>query len=223
MGPKISTVVSGIAGTVKLTVFGASGKVGRQVVALALEHGYEVVAFVHSHDPFTPQEKLKVIKGDIRDRAAVAAALAGSTAAISALGSWGTKDKDVVSTGMRSIIPAMEQLGITRLVTLTGAGALWSGDTPGLMTRSSHALMGMAASKILRDSEEHLRLLDASRLDWTCLRSPVMRSHGRPMYRLDKQIPLPWASIPRAAVARALVNELKNLDWTRSAPFLHAK
>ncbi len=204
----------------QLTVFGASGKVGRQVVALALQQGYQVVAFVHSQDPFAADDKLKVVKGDIHDRAAVAAALAGSGAAISALGSWGTKQKDILASGMRAIIPAMEQIGVTRLVTLTGAGAYWSGDQPSVLDKLSHGVMRAAAPKILRDGEEHLRLLEASKLEWTCLRSPVMRG-GNTRYRLDLRPPPLWAAIPRPAVAQALVNQLKNHDYVRSAPFIH--
>jgi putative NADH-flavin reductase len=207
----------------QITIFGASGKVGRQVVALALQQGYRVVAFVHSQDPFAANDKLKVVKGDIRDRAAVAAALSGSSAAISTLGSWGTRNKNVVTTGMRAIIPAMEQIGITRLVTVTGAGARWSGDRPGFLDRLGHVLLRIAAAKILQDGEEHLRLLDESRLEWTCLRSPVMSKRRGSDYRLDLQPPVPWAAIPRPAVAQALVIQLKNLDYVRSAPFIHRR
>lgn len=190
-------------------MFGASGKVGREVVAVALTRGHEVVAFVHRHNPFADEAGeawLRVITGDVSDPAAVSGAIAGSEAVISCLGSWGTKDKNVVSTGMRTIIPAMERAGVRRLVTVTGAGAQWSGDRPGLVERAGHCLLGLAAAKILRDGEEHLRLLAASSLDWTAVRSPVMRSAGPTGYRLTRRPPWPLATIPRAAVARCLVD-----------------
>lgn len=204
----------------QLTIFGASGKVGQQVVALALEQGYQVVAFVHNHDPFAVNDKLTVIKGDVRDRAAVTAALGGSRAVISTLGSWGTKDKNTLTRGMQAIIPAMEQIGVTRLITLTGAGAAWTGDRPNLIDRLGHALLRLVAPKILYDGEEQLRLLEGSRLDWTCLRSPVMRPAGKIRYRLDLRPPALWATIPRPAVAQGLVNQLKNLDYLHLAPYI---
>lgn len=206
----------------RVTVFGASGKTGRQVVAVALERGHEVVAFVHSHNPFEVHRNLKVVKGDIRDRTAVAAAITESKAVISALGSWGTKEKNIVSTGMQAIIPAMEQMKVKRLVTLTGGGARWSEDQPGFVDRVSHSLMGVAAGKILRDSEEHLRLLDASKLEWTTVRSPVMKARGAPTYYLDFQAPSVVATIPRPAVAQALVDQLESFDVLRKAPYIHA-
>lgn len=206
----------------QVTIFGASGKVGQQVTMRALEKGYEVVAFVHSHNPFPLHHNLKIVKGDIRDRVAVAAALAGSTAAISTLGSWGTKEKDVVSRGMQAIIPAMEQIGIKRLVTVTGAGARWSSDHPGIVDRLGRAMLLVISPRILRDGEEHLQLLTASNLEWTSLRAPIMNADDASAYNLDHNAPPLWEQIPRATVAKAIVDELESFNFLRSAPYIHS-
>lgn len=205
----------------QLTVFGASGKVGSKVVALALERGYRVMAFVHSHDPFERHVALRVVKGDIHDQASVTAAISGSDAVISTLGSWGTKEKNIVSVGMQVIIPSMERAEIKRLVTLTGAGSFWQEDQPNYIDRLSHALLGLTAPKILRDGEEHLRLLDDSKLDYTCVRSPVMRATGSTNYRLNLRSPVAWATIPRPAVVKCLIDQLETAEHFRSAPFIH--
>src|SRR4051812_42365964 len=99
----------------QVTVFGASGKVGRLVVAEALQRGYSVKAFVHSRNPFEDSPKLKVVKGDVYDSDDVAKALRGSDAVISCLGSWGSKRRDVLSSAMRMIIPAMTEQKIGRI------------------------------------------------------------------------------------------------------------
>ena len=75
----------------RITVFGASGRAGQGVVALALRKGYEVTAFVHQQNPFKEHACLTVVQGDINDRAAIIAAVSESDAVISTLGSWGTK------------------------------------------------------------------------------------------------------------------------------------
>ena len=92
-----------------MTVFGASGKVGRLVVMQALKRGYSVVAFVHSHDPFVATTNLRVVKGDIYNADDVGKALKGSEAVISALGSWGTKNRNVLSSAMKVVIPDMDE------------------------------------------------------------------------------------------------------------------
>lgn len=204
----------------RITVFGASGKVGRQVVQLALGDGHQVKAFVHSNNPFEPQGGLSVVKGDIHDEVAVQEAVQGSEAVISCLGSWHTKSKDIVSSGMRTIIPVLEVGGPTRLITLTGGGAIWEKDKPSMFDRLSHRLLSIGAGKILYDGEEHLRMLSASKLDWTAIRSPVMTNGQASGYKLVIDLPPPWALIPRATVARCLVNQLSTRENLRSAPVI---
>ncbi len=204
----------------RITVFGASGKVGQQVVALALDKGYEVTAFTHSHQPFAAQKRLKIVTGDVGDRTDIRTALEASEAVISTLGSWHTKTKHVLTSGMESIIPAMEEQGIQRIITLTGAGALWSGDQPNTFDKLNHALLKLIAPKILLDGEIHLQLLTASELEWTCVRSPVMTGSSRSRYSLRTKLPSPFATIPRAAVAHCLVDQLEDQGHIHAAPII---
>jgi putative NADH-flavin reductase len=106
----------------KITVFGANGNVGRLVVENALHQGHEVIAFIHGDNPFKASDKLSVIKGDIYNQKDVEKALNGSQAVISTLGSWGTPNKNILSAGMKNIIPKMQDAGINRIISLTGAG-----------------------------------------------------------------------------------------------------
>src|SRR4051812_21694445 len=99
-----------------LVIFGASGKVGRIITQKALKNGHSVTAFVHNHADFPHHPMLTIYRGDIRDPASVAKAIKGADAVISALGSWGTPTKNILSEGMRVIIPAMEAQGIRRIV-----------------------------------------------------------------------------------------------------------
>jgi putative NADH-flavin reductase len=206
--------------SMQITVFGASGKVGRQVVILALEHGHEVNAFVHSHNPYKNEPRVKVFKGNVKDKESVTAAIQGSDAVISALGSWGTKSKNIVSSGMVTIIPAMQEQDIARLVTVTGAGAFWSKDKPGLLAKAGHSLIRVAGRKVLQDSEKHLELLEKSSLLWTAVRSPIMTNNNGITYTLGFKAPGLWALIPRKAVAESLLDLAENNEYPRQAPFI---
>ena len=92
----------------RITIFGANGRVGHLVVEGAMDAGHDVTAFVHHESKFPKNTKLKVVQGDIHDAKDVARAVKGADVVISALGSWGTKRKDIVSSGMANIIPAMQ-------------------------------------------------------------------------------------------------------------------
>lgn len=204
----------------QITVFGASGKVGRLVVAEALARGHSVVGFTHSHTSFKHHAQLRILQGDVHNSRAVANSLRGSEAVISVLGSWGTPTKDIVAAGIRSIIPAMQAQQISRVVSLTGAEAHDTTDHPMFWRRLSHFGARIAARKILHDGEEHIRLLRASGLDWTVLRSPVMTGKSDIFYRLTLKPLTPWQTIPRCAVAKALVDQLEGPGYINAAPFI---
>jgi len=203
-----------------ITVFGASGKVGRLVVANALSQGYTVKAFVHSHGDFTEHPNLTIVKGDIYAALDVATAIEGAYAVISTLGSWGTPKKDVLSAAMHYIVPAMRAGGITRIVSLTGADARASGDTLGIIHRLSHLGINIVAGKILDDSERHISLLERSELDWTVIRSPIMTSRKSTIFTLTHTRPLPWSTITRQCVALALLAELGPDHHSQQALFI---
>ena len=204
----------------QVTVYGASGRVGRLVVAALLASDYTVVAFVHSRNPFTAQPNLQIFTGSVDDTAAVTAAAAGSHLLISTLGSWGTKSKDVVSTGTAAMIQAASEHGIKRIITLTGSSAFCVSDKPTLADRLTHRLLSMIAGQILNDGETHLKLLEASGLDWTAIRSPAMLGFGSSDYRLIKRLSSLVATIPRRAVVACLVDRIKATDEYGKAPVI---
>lgn len=204
----------------QITVFGAAGKVGQQVVRLLQADGYAVAVFVHTNNPFTDAPGLQVIQGSVTDLTAVSKAIAGSDAVISALGSWGTAHKDVVSTGTDIIIQAMKAANVNRLVAVTGGGAWCSSDRPKFVDKGNHTLLKLVAPRILLDGEKHLLSLEASSLDWTSVRSPVMTNSKSEQYTLRSRLPHLTATIPRAAVARCLVDQLLIKENIRKAPVI---
>jgi putative NADH-flavin reductase len=205
----------------QITVFGAGGKVGSIVVEEALRRGHTVIAFVHSHSLFSPSGQLIIQKGDIYSAADVEQAIRGSQAVVSCLGSWGTPRRDVLSSAVRMLIPAMEAAHIRRIVTLTGSGAAAPADKVGVGHRLLlQALASFPAGKVFRDGEEHMRLLAASSLDWTTVRSPVMTGTGKPTYRLGSKAPSPFSSISRKAVSTCMLDQLESTEFLHDAPII---
>ncbi|MDB5182173.1 MAG: NmrA family protein [Candidatus Saccharibacteria bacterium] len=204
-----------------ITVFGANGKVGRLVVKTALGHGHSVTAFVHSNSSFSHHPHLTIYRGDIHNPQSVSKAISGADAVVSTLGSWHAPRKDILSSGMQTIIPAMQQYGVRRIVSLTGADARMSGDEMSRWHRITHACLFLFARKVLRDAEEHIRLLQASHLDWTVIRSPVMIEFGDPKkYFLDTLRPMPWHTIHRKSVVESIIMEIEQPSASSTAPYI---
>lgn len=207
--------------TKNLVVFGANGRVGRLIVEYALADGHYITAFVHRKHDLPDSPLINIVQGDIYNIADVEKALRGADAVVSALGSWGTPKKDVLAAAMTNIIPIMQKLHINKIVSLTGADARARGDTLGLLHRMSHVFFSLIAGKVLRDGERHIRLLEASNLDWVVIRSPVMRPVKSITYTLNDIRPMPWASVQRSAVARAMLTEAVRPSRSQGAPFIH--
>ena len=200
-----------------ITVFGASGKVGQLVVKRLIDEGHRVRAFVHGDAPFSESDQLTIVKGDVHSAEDIARALEGAEAVISCLGSWGTPTKDILSSAMQHIVPEMQRRGIKRIVSLTGAAAQAPGESFRLRDRLNRRILMLAARHILVDGEEHLRLLAESGLDWTVLRSPVMTDATPNGYHLSDVSGSPLETIPRQAVAKAMVDQLADKEHLGSA------
>lgn len=206
----------------RVTIFGASGKVGQLVTEKLLDAGYEVVAFVHNSSPFPKTSGLVIVQGDIHNLEDVIHAVKGSQIIISTLGSWGTKTKDIVSNGMKNIIEAMSKSHVIRVVSLTGSDAIASSDKPTIVDRVIHSFLKFSpARNILSDGEDHIRVLENSGTQWTVLRSPIMNTRGdaeRSIITMQK--PKPWETVNRQSVADAIVHLMHDKNFYKQAPFI---
>lgn len=204
----------------KVVVFGASGKVGQKVVAELLSRGHKVRAFIYDNSPFDEHKNIEVVSGNVKDLSSVEQAVKGQDAVISTLGSWGTQTKDILSEGMKNIIPAMKESAVERIVSLTGADARYSKDQVTLIGKLIRPILKMVAPKILSDGEKHIELLENSGLGWTVVRSPVMNERGVTSYRLDNKAALPWQTINRNSVSKAIVDCVEKDLFMRQAPVI---
>lgn len=208
----------------KIIVFGANGKVGTHVVDLLVKNGHQVIAVVHGNNSFESFSNLEVVRGDIYDRNSFENSIKGCDVVVSTLGSWGAPKKDVVSTGIKNIMLPMNKHGVRRIITLTGADARASGDNLGLLHRINRLLLMSFAKHIVQDGEDHLRLLQSSKLDWTTLRSPVMRNTEARGFSINQNRPKPWEFVSRQDVASAIVSLAEdNSNCIKSAPYIHSK
>jgi putative NADH-flavin reductase len=204
----------------QITVFGANGKVGSKVVAGLLARGYRVRAFVRDVSTLESRTNLTIVQGDVRNKQDVTNALKNSTVVICALGSWSTKSKDILSAGMTNIIPAMQAQNIERIVSLTGAEARDKTDQPKLINKLSHFMSLVFLRKILQDGERHIALLRGSDLNWSVLRSPLMKTKGKRGFMLKITPIKPWVTISRDDVAEAMIELALNNQFTKSAPYI---
>lgn len=126
----------------KITVFGATGGVGREVVRQALDAGHEVTAVVRdpARLPVPAHERLRVATvADVTDEDALAPVLRGQDAVVSALGSNSNKQarlSPVAGPALRAIVSAMDRAGVRRLSAVSAAPLGPEHEDDGVLARA---------------------------------------------------------------------------------------
>ncbi len=154
----------------KIAVFGATGKIGQNIISQALENGHEITAFARSPDKTgAPHKNLRVVKGDVLDFAAVKTAVKEQDAVICALGMPLFNKDRLRENGTKNIVRAMKELGVKRLVCLSVHGV---GDSYSMLPLSyKYLIMPLFFRHILADHKAQEALIKNSDLDWVITRA----------------------------------------------------
>ena len=167
-----------------------------------------------------PHERLRFITGDVSSRGRVAEAIAGQDAVISALGPI-KPVFDSMTVGARRIIATMNEHGVRRLITLTGAGVQEPQDRPNPIGRVIVFLLKTLQPQVLADAVRHVEQVKASDLDWTIVRVP--RLLDRPG---TGQVRVGWAGvntgpmISRADAATFMLDQIESRAHLRQSPMI---
>jgi putative NADH-flavin reductase len=160
---------------VRIVVFGANGRTGRQVAGQALDAGHEVVAAIRHPEQMPSRDRLAIIGCDVTDPAAVDAAVAGGDAVLSVIGvPYSPKPVNVYSVGTANIIAAMTHHGVRRLA-VAGTAALdpdYQSSDSVIFTRLMEPLfMRLPGKTLYADNARMEELILASSVDFTIVRA----------------------------------------------------
>ena len=207
----------------KVTVFGATGKIGALVVRRLLEDGHEVTAFVRSPAKLgVAAAAVDVVAAELTDEDAIREAVEGADAVISALGPpidpfvRGTPLTD----GTRRIVAAMHATGVRRLVALATVSVPDPRDRPRLLDRLVPIGIGLLIPGALREVQGISEVVATSELDWTVARifAPidVPANHTVRAGFLGRDSV--GVEMSRADIADFLVDQISSEDFVGAAP-----
>jgi putative NADH-flavin reductase len=147
----------------KITVFGATGRIGRHILAEAKQRDHRITAFTRRPESLTETPET-VVHGDGRDKEAVARAVDGADAVIAVIGPDSRKGPHQTAEVARTIIGAMTAAGVRRLV-VTSAYPIVA-ERP----RLAIAVLRRVFAASYADGADMERLVAESGLDWTVAR-----------------------------------------------------
>jgi putative NADH-flavin reductase len=168
----------------KITIFAATGGIGRQALEQAIAAGHDVTAVVRN--PARLSGKTRIVAADLAapDPAALSAAIGGADAVLSGLGPRPLSEAGITSRGTRAIIQVMRATGVRRIVAVSAA-PIGTVPSPGFQNPPQHDpgdgffmryLLSPLTKVVLRRHYADLALMEEmlrdSGLDWTVVRPP---------------------------------------------------
>jgi putative NADH-flavin reductase len=201
----------------KLTIFGATGGTGVQVLQQALAAGHTVTILARDPAKVTTQNPhLTVVAGNVLNQSDVEKVLEQAEAVVCSLGNTGNNPDDVVSAGTQQIVNAMQRRGIKRLIVVSSLGV---GDSKNQVPFFFKVLAATVLRKTMKDKEAQEALVRASGLDWTIVRPGGLTDGPRTgSYRFGMDASLTAGRVTRADVADFILRELERNEFVRMAP-----
>lgn len=207
-----------------IALFGATGKTGRRVLERALTAGFEVRALVR--DPAklgATSSAVTVIRGDVLDKATVEETVAGSDVVLSLFGQVKGSPHTLQADGTQLIVDAMRLHSVKRIITLSGGGLPAPLDRPGPADRIIRFLLKTLSGHVLADAEQHLRVLEASELEWTVVRGPrLTEKPGTGTHRVGWVGVDASTQISRDDLADFILEQVEDRTFIGQMPFVSA-
>lgn len=199
-----------------ITIFGATGSIGRLAVEQALAAGHDVTAFTRDAARVSAEhDRLQVVEGNVTDPAACLPAVKDTDAVVVALGAG--RKGEVREAGTRAVVAAMEQAGGGRLVCQSTLGVGSSRTNLNLLWK--YVMFGALLRPAYADHVRQEQVVEQSNLDWTIVRpsafadqSPGPVRHGFGGSESGLRL-----KIGRADVAAFLLGQVQDQTYLRRA------
>ncbi|GIH15626.1 NAD(P)-dependent oxidoreductase [Rugosimonospora africana] len=213
----------------KLTVFAATGGIGRRIVDLALDAGHEVTAV--ARNPRDLPAAVRAVRADLSaaDPAALESAVAGADAVLSGLGWRSRSDAGIAVKGTGAIVAAMRTTGVRRVVVVS-ASPVATVASPGRPSPPKYdpgdgfvvrTVLAPFMKSLLRKPYQDLALMEDvlrdSGLEWTVVRPPRLLNKpvtGRYRVAYGHNV-RHGMSIGRADVAHLMLRTVDDPDSVR--------
>jgi putative NADH-flavin reductase len=215
----------------KLTIFAATGGVGRQLLEQALTAGHDVTAVVRNPNKLT--QDVRAVTADMAapDPAVLESAVNGADAVLSGLGPRSNSNAGIASQGTKAIVAAMKATGVRRIVAVSAAPVSTvpsprRPDPPkydpgdGFFMRHLFGQFAKVAfGKVYVDLAQMEDIFYDSGLDWTVVRPPQLTDKpptGAYRTAHGQNLRGGW-SISRADVAHYMLRVLEQPDTIKQA------
>ena len=160
----------------RITIFGATGQIGKLLVKQALDEGYHVVAYARDASKLADLKnpRLTIVKGELNNPKLIEEAVMGSDAVLSMLGPAMTnKVADMpVAEGTQNIVNAMKKYSVTRLIAIGTPSSIPDpkNDKFTLLIKFIRVFVKYTMANAFYEFDRIGDIIQKSGLDWTIIR-----------------------------------------------------
>lgn len=203
----------------KIAVIAANGRSGKQFTEAALAAGHKVRAGVHKEHNLSSHPNLKIVECDASNKAQLSRLVTGQEAVASFIGHVKGSDSMVQTVVIRNVVQVMTELGIRRIISLTGTGVRFTGDRITAVDKILNLGIRLIDPNRIRDGIEHVEVLKNSKLDWTVIRVLKLQNVTPTPFILNEHGPTK-AWVGRKEVAQAVLQVLEQRSFVKKAPII---
>ena len=205
----------------KIAVFGSTGKTGREVVRQALDCGYAVIAYARNPKKLDmTHTNLSVVSGELSDRDAIKEAVQGTDCVISALGPYFQVRDTALSDGVKNILSAMKDCGVSRIIQLSTISSPDPNDGKDFRAKMLVDMVKRSYPGSYAEIVRIGRIVRDSDMDWMLVRITLL--NDKP---LSKKLRVGYlgrkivrTNISRSDLAWFMLEQVENLEYSRKAP-----
>ncbi len=216
------TSISLIKEDMKVLIFGATGGIGKHVVAHAKQKGYDVTVFVRNAAKINSDD-ITVIEGNISNYTEVSKALQGIDAVIWCVGIPMTRKYDKMASleGHKVLLKAMKEQGVRRLIDWGTPSTPFEKDKKSFITIVPGILAGLLMPMAKKEMVAIGNLVKESELDWTMVRfmAPKDSAYKGEVKVGFGDVKMNFA-ISREDIAAFMVQQVESTEHMRSMPII---
>lgn len=207
----------------KITLLGASGRIGSQLLELALQNGHEVVAYVRDSKRIkVTHPNLTTVEGELSNIPRLKSVIENCEVVVSALAPPRKRTYQYlpIYDGHKAVMSLMKWNGVKRFITIGTPSIKFKDDKTSMTTTIPGLLTRFVYPKPYKEAVSIGEAIQESDLDWTVVRvvAPVAKDTKPAKVTFgDKNVHF---SISRKRIAEFILDEIGQGKYIRSMPII---
>lgn len=212
----------------QITILGVTGLVGKNLLQKAIKNGMKVKVLVRNKEKLQYYNQvIEVIEGNYFDEDKLQNALQGSETILSTIGppmndKLFSVDEDKYIKALTFIIKQMHANKQTRWISISGVGIKMEHENLPLARKLLRVSLKAKSKSMINIKDRELQLLKHSNLNWTCVRSPVIKEKAYGEFYANESKFLA-SVVDLNQLTDFMISEITNMNWIEKAPVVGTK